>query len=180
MACRPLGRRLCTSWSSLINTLRPRQNGRHFADDFFKCIFLYENVWFSINISLKFFPKGPIKIFRWCHGADQATSHYLNQWWLVYWRIYTSRGLNELTHRPMRNVVLVLEYVIFKPVSILDILSISCSQVIATRPRWFIVNIGYDINGLIPSGQCWPRSLSPYTIESSHWVNIDHLYQHRF
>ena len=29
-------------------------------------------------------------------GADQATSHYLNQWWLVYWRIYASLGLNEL------------------------------------------------------------------------------------
>ena len=23
--------------------------------------------------------------FRWWLGADQATSHYLNQWWLVYW-----------------------------------------------------------------------------------------------
>ena len=27
-----------------INTLRPRQNGRHFADDIFKCIFFNENV----------------------------------------------------------------------------------------------------------------------------------------
>ena len=26
-----------------LNTLRPRQNGRHFADDIFKCIFLNEN-----------------------------------------------------------------------------------------------------------------------------------------
>ena len=26
-----------------INTLRPRQNGRHFTDDIFKCIFLNEN-----------------------------------------------------------------------------------------------------------------------------------------
>ena len=34
--------------------------------------------------------------FRWCLGAGQATSHYLNQWWLVYWRIYASLGLNEL------------------------------------------------------------------------------------
>ena len=34
--------------------------------------------------------------FRWWLGADQATSHYLNQWWLVYWRIYASLGLNEL------------------------------------------------------------------------------------
>ena len=39
-----------------INTLRLRQNGRHFADDIFKCIFLNENVWISIKISLKFVP----------------------------------------------------------------------------------------------------------------------------
>ena len=30
------------------------------ADDIFKCIFLNENVWISIKISLKFVPKGPI------------------------------------------------------------------------------------------------------------------------
>ena len=46
--------------SSQFNTLRPRQNGRHFPDDIFKWIFLNENVWISINISLKFVPRGPI------------------------------------------------------------------------------------------------------------------------
>ena len=35
--------------------------------------------------------------FRWWLGADQATSHCLNQWWFNYWRIYASLGLNELT-----------------------------------------------------------------------------------
>ena len=35
--------------------------------------------------------------FRWWLGADQATSHYLDQWWLDYRRIYASLGLNELT-----------------------------------------------------------------------------------
>ena len=40
-----------------INTLSPRQNGRHFADDIFKCIFLNENTSISINISLKFVPQ---------------------------------------------------------------------------------------------------------------------------
>ena len=44
----------------LVNTLRPRQNGRHFADDTFKCIFLKENVRISIRISLKFVPKSPV------------------------------------------------------------------------------------------------------------------------
>ena len=36
--------------------------------------------------------------FRQWLGAVQATSHYLNQWLLVYWRIYTSLGLNELSN----------------------------------------------------------------------------------
>ena len=40
--------------------LKPRQNGHHFADDILKCIFLNENVWILITISLKFVPKGPI------------------------------------------------------------------------------------------------------------------------
>ena len=29
-------------------------------------------------------------------SSDQATSHYLNQWWLDHWRIYVSLGLSEL------------------------------------------------------------------------------------
>ena len=45
---------------NLFNSLRPRQHGRHFADDTFKCIFLNESVWIPITISLEFVPKGPI------------------------------------------------------------------------------------------------------------------------
>ena len=36
--------------------------------------------------------------FRYWLGADQATSHCLNQWWLDYRRIYASLDLNQLTH----------------------------------------------------------------------------------
>ena len=32
-----------------INTLRPRQNGRHFANDIFKCIFLNKNFDFDFT-----------------------------------------------------------------------------------------------------------------------------------
>ena len=35
--------------------------------------------------------------FRQWLGVDLATSHYQNQWWLDYWRIYVSLRLNELT-----------------------------------------------------------------------------------
>ena len=40
--------------STAVNTLRPRRNVQHFADDILKRIFLNENVWISINISLNF------------------------------------------------------------------------------------------------------------------------------
>ena len=86
-------------WS--INTLRPTQNGRRFADDTFKRSFLNENVRISIKISLMFVPKGQINnipaLVQLMACAGQATSHYLNQWWLDYRRIYASLGLNELT-----------------------------------------------------------------------------------
>ena len=36
------------------NTLRLKQNGRRFADDVFKCIFVNENVCILITNSLKF------------------------------------------------------------------------------------------------------------------------------
>ena len=42
-----------------INTLRPRQNGWHFAD-IFKCIFLNEKGCILIKISVIFVPMGPI------------------------------------------------------------------------------------------------------------------------
>ena len=45
---------------SQFNILKPRENGRHFADDSFKRIFLNDNVRISIKISLKFVPEGTI------------------------------------------------------------------------------------------------------------------------
>ena len=66
---------------SIINTLRPRQNGCHFLDDVFKCIFLNENVWIWIKISLKFVPKGPhnnipslVQIMAWRRPGDKPLS----------------------------------------------------------------------------------------------------------
>ena len=87
-----------------LNSLRPRQNDRHFTDDTFKCIFLNEYVRISIRISLKFVPKGPInsipvllQIMAWRRPGDRPLSevmivsrcaivlweqgHQLPQWW---------------------------------------------------------------------------------------------------
>ena len=64
-----------------LNTLRPILNGRHFPDDIFIFIFLNENVWISVKISLKFVPKGPInnipaliQIMAWRRPGDKPLS----------------------------------------------------------------------------------------------------------
>ena len=62
----------------IVNTLKPTQNGRHFAYDILKCIFL-NFVWISIQIQLQLVPNGPIKYHS--IGLDNGlapTSHYLN------------------------------------------------------------------------------------------------------
>ena len=65
----------------VINTLRQRQNGCNFPDDIFKWIFLNENVWISIKVSLKFVPKIPInnipalvQIMAWRRSGDKPLS----------------------------------------------------------------------------------------------------------
>ena len=68
-----------------INILRPQQNCRHFPDDF-KCIFLMKIYEFRLRFHWSLFLR----------FADQATSPYLTQWWLVYWRIHASIGFIEL------------------------------------------------------------------------------------
>ena len=83
-----------------FNTLRLRQNGRHFEDNIFECIYFNENICISIKISLKFVPRGLID--------NKVTLVQIMVWhrwraiiWtndgLVYWCIYASLGLNELT-----------------------------------------------------------------------------------
>ena len=78
--------KMSSAWDSWchktsINTLRPRQNGRHFPDDTFKRIFLNENIIISIKISPKFVPKGPInnipplvQIMAWRWPGDKPLS----------------------------------------------------------------------------------------------------------
>ena len=65
----------------LLNTLRPRQNGHHFADGTYKRIFLKQNVIISIKISLKFVPESPIdnipallQIMAWRRPGDKPLS----------------------------------------------------------------------------------------------------------
>ena len=65
----------------LINSSPPRQNGRHFPDDIFKCIFMNERFCILIWISPKFVFQGPInniptlvQIMAWCRAGNKSLS----------------------------------------------------------------------------------------------------------
>ena len=58
-----------------------------------------------------------VQIMVW-HHQDLEISHYLNQWWQIYWRIYASLGLKKPLSQPMT----------------LSLLTHIC----VTRPQWVI------------------------------------------
>ena len=79
-----------------VNTLWARQNGRRFADDTFKRIFLNENDRISIKISLKLVPKVPIynipvlvQIMAWRRPGDKPLSEPMAVWLMTH--IYVTR-----------------------------------------------------------------------------------------
>ena len=80
----------------LIISSSPGQNGHHFADNIFRCIFMIE-----IFYILKFVPKGQIDK-KPSIGLDNGLA--LNRWqaiiWttanLIHWCIYAALGGNEL------------------------------------------------------------------------------------
>ena len=74
---------MTSSWTPVVyfNSLRLRQNGRFFADDTFKRIFLNENIIISTKNSLKFVPEGLINnipalvlIMVWRRPGDKPLS----------------------------------------------------------------------------------------------------------
>ena len=72
---------MCLTTGLSVNTLRPRQNGGHFADDTFNRIFVNEIVRIAIELSLKFVPKGLInnipalvQIMAWRRPGDKPLS----------------------------------------------------------------------------------------------------------
>ena len=100
---------ICGTSGRWVNTLRPRQNGSPFSRRHFKIAFSWMKIYeLHLRFHWSLFLGVWLRIFQhwfklWL-GTVQATSHYLNQWWLVYWRIYASLGLNELMPHPMWSI----------------------------------------------------------------------------
>ena len=84
-------------FEALINSSLPGQNVRNFADDIFKWIFLNENIWISIKISLKLFPINNIPALvqimaRRCPGDKPFSEPILTQFTDAYMRHWRGVG----------------------------------------------------------------------------------------
>ena len=112
--CRPipdpiLRSKQSTKWTPLsipfdkhLNTLGPRQNGRYFLDNIFTWIFVNENEWISIKISLKFVPRGPInnvpalvQILAWRRQCDKPLSEPIMVDWMTHIRVTRPQWVNN-------------------------------------------------------------------------------------
>ena len=139
----------------ILNTLRPIQNGRHFPDDIFQCIFLNENVLIAIKISLKFVAKGPInhipalvQIMAWRRPGDKPLSEPTMIGLPMH--ICVTRPQWVKSHCPLGNVVVILnEYVSNSYQALISWAFPVKMPSGATRDYWWKVNIGAG-NGLVP------------------------------
>ena len=114
--------------------------------------------------------------FRNWLGADQATSHFLNQCWFVYWRIYASLGLNELrvnfpTLAPLAHVYWLLQW----PIREGQVSRIKC-QLDSGGPKvknnkWCVIRFGTSI---MVTRWCLTRCVlvTPYGDQDlcQHWL----------
>ena len=124
-------------WHALFNTLRSRQNGRLFPDGIFKWIFLNENVWISINISLKFVPKGPInnipvlvQIMAWRRPGNKPLSEPMMVRLTTHLYITRPQWVKDLLQDTKFHLIIWLNN--FKKISVIMIMLLSHYKALIT------------------------------------------------
>ena len=97
--------KLAAILSRWVNSLRPRQNGRRFADDTCKRIFFYENARISLKISLKFVPKvriniipALVQIMAWRRPGDKPLSEPMMVSLLTHICVTRPQWVNNTLH----------------------------------------------------------------------------------
>ena len=90
---------LCCNWFIEAKMKWPPFSRQHFQTHF-SWMKMYEFWWkFPWSLFLRVHLTISQHGLRYWLGAGQATSQFFSQWWLVYWRIYASLGLNELNFK---------------------------------------------------------------------------------
>ena len=108
----------CAADKQDINILRPGQNCRHYADVIFKWLFLNENVWMLLKISLKFVPKFRIsntlklvQIMAWPRPGNTPLSGLMRASFLTHMCVTQPQWVNRQNTNTyvylLRNIVII-------------------------------------------------------------------------
>ena len=117
----------CDKSSPARRTMNPpipteaETNGSHFANDIFECIFLNENVWIPIKISLKFVPKVPInnipalvQMLAWRRSGSKPLYEPMRTSLLTYICVTRPQRVNDITAAQQNTTKLYAYYVIYR------------------------------------------------------------------
>ena len=190
-------------WIVVLNTLRPRHNGRHFADDIFKWIFLNENIWILIKISLKFVPQGPInnipalvQIIAWRRPGDKSLSEPMMvklpthicvtrpQWVKVCLKVFHFRFKIRLLFMELsRYIYCRIEYITYKYMGSFPVLitlhQSHCWFIFLLKPHFHAFNersICLQSPSEINGTDMWLNSVVFYWMQSPiHIIALTHL-----
>ena len=159
--------------------MRPEQNGHHFADGIFKCIFLKETCLFGLKFHWNLSPMVYLSIcqlwFRWWLGANQATSQYLNQWWLMkYYSALMSSLLGcptiNQTQEGLNKMVTMLQVAFSNTFSWKCVcLDQNFTEFCSWESHWGWVSIGLG-NGFVPAIR--QQAITSTSPEQMYW----HMY----
>ena len=118
-----------------VNSLRPRQMDAISPTTFSNAFSWMKMFEFRLKFHGSLFTRVQLTIFQhWFKyrlGTVQATSHYLNQWWLVYRRLYASLGLNELT----MSLIYISRVILSCPLHVQELWWVWRSRMVTNLPR---------------------------------------------
>ena len=171
-------------WSHSLmhfNTLRPRQNGRHFPEDIFKWIFLNENVRISIKISLKFVPSVLIsniptlvQVMAWRRPGDKPLSEPIMVSLLTHICVTRPQWVN---HRNTGKTASLHWYGQLVHLAIF-------SNVFLFKERKSIlikVSLKFQLSGQVMpfrllNAYPWPQNGSPWCLETKKWQVLQNCF----
>ena len=155
------------------------QNGRHYTDDFFKCIFMNEKFCSLIPISLNFVHKGPIdkksvlcQVMAWHQTSSKPLSEpMLTEFNDVYMRDM-GRWLYSLAPRFDWLTILELTSVLMTKISPTKLPSNEFQQILLMiHQHWFRYWLRCQVTNHYLN-QCWSSSMSLYGIIRPQWVKF--------
>ena len=151
-----------------------RQNGRHFTDDIFKCIFLNVNIWILIKMTLNFVPKDSInnilslvQIMAWCRPGDKPLSEPMMARLTTHICMARPQRVNIYTQGGLiiERVISIMKWIKFA-IDTLNWSLINVNLQFSPIKTNFTSNLNYNFRNILREMEPWPNVKWPMKLFS--------------